>query len=225
MAQTKEGALKIAAKQAGLDLAEYLARRAAGLKRCTGCKEWRPVSMFNADKSRGDGLTAKGHCCTRVEVRKTTKGRPSVFKGRTHSAEAKAKISAANRGRRTRLGIEHTPDAIAKMRAAPRPRGEQHYNFQHGRLQRNLDARRTVEYFAWRDAVFKRDKYTCRKCGDDKGGSLRAHHILPFATHPELRYDVDNGLTLCHPCHELEHFKPDSIRNERKRRRGERLWK
>lgn len=41
---------------------------------------------------------------------------------------------------------------------------------------------------------------------------------------PELAYDVSNGVTLCHPCHELRHFKPDSIRNQRKLKRGERLW-
>ena len=60
---------------------------------------------------------------------------------------------------------------------------------------------------------------------DSRGGNLRAHHVQPFAKHPERRFDVANGITLCHPCHELKHFKPDSTRNIRKLKRGEKLWK
>jgi hypothetical protein len=58
-----------------------------------------------------------------------------------------------------------------------------------------------------------------------RGGNLRAHHVKLFAKHPELRFVVSNGLTLCHPCHELKHFKPTSIRNVRKLKRGEPIWK
>ena len=52
----------------------------------------------------------------------------------------------------------------------------------------------------WRNNVFKRDNYTCRKCGK-VGGVLNAHHIKSWAKHPELRYILSNGITLCLPCH------------------------
>ena len=52
---------------------------------------------------------------------------------------------------------------------------------------------------AWRRAVFARDRYTCVDCG--KQHPLNADHILPRSAYPELRHDVQNGRTLCAPCH------------------------
>ena len=62
--------------------------------------------------------------------------------------------------------------------------------------------RTSKEYRDWRKAVLQRDKYTCMHCGlhnDDT--ELNAHHIKPFSIYPELRFDIDNGLTLCRNCH------------------------
>lgn len=55
-------------------------------------------------------------------------------------------------------------------------------------------------YKKWRLSVYKRDKFTCRLCGD-KGKALNAHHILQKAKYPELIYDKNNGITLCEACH------------------------
>ena len=52
----------------------------------------------------------------------------------------------------------------------------------------------------WRGEVLKRDNYTCQKCGK-KEGRLEAHHIKPVSEHPELIFEVSNGLTLCPRCH------------------------
>ena len=64
--------------------------------------------------------------------------------------------------------------------------------------------RRTVAVKEWRMAVFTRGGFTCQKCGC-RGGTLNAHHIKSWAKHPEHRFDVDNGVTLCVNCHRDEH--------------------
>lgn len=56
----------------------------------------------------------------------------------------------------------------------------------------------------WRKAVFKRDNYTCRICGQH-GGKLNAHHVKCFSLYRELRLDVGNGITLCEKCHNNIH--------------------
>ena len=56
----------------------------------------------------------------------------------------------------------------------------------------------------WVKQVLIRDEATCQHCGD-KDVPLVAHHLLSFEDFPEHRLDVDNGLTLCNPCHYKEH--------------------
>ena len=55
-----------------------------------------------------------------------------------------------------------------------------------------------------REPVISRDNATCQKCGA-QNVELHAHHIRSFADHPELRWDVSNGQTLCFRCHWEEH--------------------
>ncbi len=57
-----------------------------------------------------------------------------------------------------------------------------------------------LEYKEWRKAVFRRDNWTCVWC-KYKGKEINADHIKPWAFFPELRYDVNNGRTLCVKCH------------------------
>lgn len=65
------------------------------------------------------------------------------------------------------------------------------------------DVRQSIEGNQWRLSVFKRDDYKCTCCGEY--GKIHAHHLKSFTRFPELRFDVDNGTTLCEDCHRLFH--------------------
>lgn len=61
--------------------------------------------------------------------------------------------------------------------------------------------RGTTQYAEWRTMVYGRDNFTCQMCGV-RGVYFQAHHILPCRDFPDLRFSVDNGITLCLPCHQ-----------------------
>lgn len=56
----------------------------------------------------------------------------------------------------------------------------------------------------WRLAVILRDK-KCMRCG--AVDNLQAHHLKTWKSHPELRYEVSNGVSLCPFCHHAQHPK------------------
>jgi len=61
--------------------------------------------------------------------------------------------------------------------------------------------RKIPVYTEWRKAVYERDNFTCQCCGDDRGGNLVAHHKESYNNNPDLRTEVENGITLCEECH------------------------
>lgn len=72
--------------------------------------------------------------------------------------------------------------------------------------ERTSRDRECSSYKEWREAVYQRDDYTCQKCGQ-RGGKLNAHHIKSYAKYPDLRLDINNGITLCVDCHKITHRK------------------
>jgi 5-methylcytosine-specific restriction endonuclease McrA len=78
--------------------------------------------------------------------------------------------------------------------------GEKNPNWRDDSTRSNIGERFTHQYQMWRMAVFTRDKSKCVLCGS-RETPLHADHIKSFAHHPDLRLDVDNGRTLCKPCH------------------------
>lgn len=67
-----------------------------------------------------------------------------------------------------------------------------------------FDRKDDYGYICWAREVKIRDHYTCVVCGI-KGVALHSHHLNAWASYPDQRYDVSNGVTLCTSCHENFH--------------------
>ncbi len=137
---------------------------------------------------------------------KGKKGIPSKRKGKKLSREWREKLSKAHKGKKP--SIEH------RKKISDALKGEKSYRWKGGITEENIRIRRSIEYRLWREAVFARDGWTCQKCGARKGG-LNAHHIFNFADYPELRFALDNGITLCRKCH-IEFHKKYGEKNNTK---------
>jgi len=84
-------------------------------------------------------------------------------------------------------------------------RGENHCNWNFNLTDKDREnIRNCPENREWIKAVYEIDGHTCQKCLV-KGGELEAHHIFPWALFPKLRFEVENGITLCEKCHKYYH--------------------
>lgn len=154
-----------------------------------------------------------------------------VYKHKPWTEERKQKMSILNKS------FRHTPESIEKIRIAAQKRGrykvkrtrtisnetrkklsialknsplyarrgENNPRWKGGISSESMRIRYSMEYKLWRTAVYQRDNFTCVWCGAKN--KLNADHILPFADYPALRLAIDNGRTLCVPCHRKRHAK------------------
>ena len=67
----------------------------------------------------------------------------------------------------------------------------------------NLD-RRSSSYAYWRKSVWLRDNFKCKINNCDCNGRIIVHHILSWRDYPELRFNINNGITLCQAHHPMK---------------------
>jgi len=84
--------------------------------------------------------------------------------------------------------------------------GSKNYAWKGGITKINALERAHMATRNWASAIKNRDNFTCQKC-HKRGGRLNSHHIKHWKTNPELKHDLNNGITLCVTCHKLEHKK------------------
>lgn len=126
------------------------------------------------------------------------------MKGKIRSAETQIKMNKAISKAKTgkKFTVEHRKNlSIAHTGKT----GKKASNWQGGKTDINNLSRGSKKYVIWRQSVFIRDSFTCVRC-KKKGGDLIAHHINNWAEYKNLRFDCNNGITICKECHDLFHI-------------------
>lgn len=141
---------------------------------------------------------------------KTNNGNVAWNKGIPHTPELKAKLKIT----RARQVMKPRSEEFRRKMSENR-KGDKWYTWRGGITPINRAIRNQVEYKLWREAVFKRDNWTCVFCFV-KGGTLNADHIKPFAYYPELRFALDNGRTLCVSCHKTTDTYGGKCKNDKR---------
>lgn len=155
--------------------------------------------------------------CKKISL--ATRGSKNPFFGKKHSAESLTKISMMGKGRKplnfgkpipphvlakliiANTGKRQSAETIAKRIAHTTAKGNTHWNWKGGIPRRDIHSLSDPRYRNWRKGVFERDGFKCRMRNKDCHESLQAHHILRWSEFVELRYEINNGITLCQHHH------------------------
>jgi len=156
------------------------------MKRCCTCKEEKELNEFGKHKGHEDGFRPECKECRNAKLRT---GKPNLG----------------------RFKKGHIPSCPFKRGHVPLrrfPKGHIPWN----KGKRTQGCRYNLLALDWAKQIKERDCYTCIECGaHQKDGTTKriiAHHIIPWKENPDLRFDMDNGITLCQPCHaKLEGFQ------------------
>lgn len=96
-------------------------------------------------------------------------------------------------------------------------RGERNPNWISDRtkLKKRRDGRRETDSASvdWARSVKRRDGWKCQLANVECAGKMEAHHILNWIDYPNFRYDVRNGITLCHFHHPRGRKSEEALKN------------
>lgn len=153
----------------------------------------------------------KGKTGLQSQSEASNEKRRQKMTGRKHSKETIDKMKKSHRHLKTFLGKKHSEESRRKIsesqKGVPREyaKGENNYRWIKDRNNlKKYEDRRSTAYIEWRKLVYERDGFICRLSDDSCTKDLIAHHIVPWRTDESLRYDVNNGITLCRKHHPLK---------------------
>jgi len=132
-------------------------------------------------------------------------GYESAFKGKHHTEETKAVISAKASLQNNALKQQIGEDEY-KIRMSLMKREITREEWDGFTTPENTRIRQSPEGKAWTLDVLQKANFTCDKC-TTRGGSLQAHHLNGFNSFPEQRLLPENGVCLCKDCHDEFHLK------------------
>jgi hypothetical protein len=182
-----------------------------------------PTGIYQRTKKRGgwkmsDDIREK-YRQSKLGNKNPRFGKPGTQLGKTVSEETREKQRKAKLGvkkpwfsgeKHPLFGKKYTKEE--RLDKSLKNRGPLGSNWQGGITSKNAKVRNSLEFKLWRDAVFERDDYICQKYGI-KGGVLHPHHIKNFAQYPELRFAIDNGVTLSEKAHKEFHRRYGKVGN------------
>lgn len=125
-----------------------------------------------------------------------------------------SKSNRVNAARLAVLGSKRTEEQ--KKHLSDIKKGSGSWNWKGGISPLYAQIRNLRQYKLWRNAIFERDFYACVLCGDSRGKTLQVDHypisraeivkrnnitkVIDAELCTEL-WDINNGRTLCEPCH------------------------
>jgi hypothetical protein len=155
-------------------------------------------------------------------------------RGIKRSNETKRKISQSLKGNKRGVGSKHTNEwkerLREKMKGNQFAKGYKNVLGKHWKVKgipywkgktkelsprwikdrtklKKDNERNDPTYQEWRLNVWKRDNFKCKINNEDCNGKIIAHHILSWRKYPELRYNINNGITLCQAHHPRKRAK------------------
>lgn len=159
-------------------------------------------------------MPTKGKPLKHLKKYQFKKGRTAWNKGLTKDKDIRAKESSIRMKENNPMKRKDIKEKSSKSHLGNKPSEETRRkrsesmkgkNSKSGITSENERIRGSIEFRLWREAVFARDNWTCRKC-KERGDKLHPHHIKNFAQFLELRFAIDNGITFCKECHKKFHI-------------------
>ena len=149
--------------------------------------------------------TLRNRLLTEEHKKKISENSPKIWLGKKFSEIHRKKLSESHRGHVPwNKGKKFSIEYRRKLSEAHKGKntGSKSPNWKGGISSENRRLRESLEYQIWRNEVYKRDNWTCRLCRKKcNKKEIVAHHLRLFSEFPELRFSVDNGITLCRSCH------------------------
>jgi hypothetical protein len=167
-----------------------------------------PCSEQKKLKLRQANLGKKLSKITKDKLSLSKKGKP---KGKIHSEEQKKKWSQMRKGKAAwNKGLKgymlgHPPYFIAKGESNPK------WIKDRSKLKKDENKMNDYAYQEWSLSVKKRDNWMCKIGDKNCKGRLESHHILAWRSFPELRYELNNGITLCFFHHPRKHSEESKL--------------
>lgn len=165
------------------------------------------MTQFSEEHKRKISQAMMGNKNTfgRKQSKEEIEKRVESLVGKKRTEESKRKMSLSHLGKVSwMLGKKHTEETRKKISESRKGKncGEECWNYVKDRSKlAKQEERNGNRHKEWSRKVKNRDNWKCRINNKDCQGKVIAHHILPWSSFPELRYIINNGITLCHFHH------------------------